>query len=126
MASASFTGRRSRPVSGQPRPWRGRARLPPRPPGAGGGGRPGLCPVPVGGDLLIVNRFGKHEAGGRGVRSVPAAAVARDVPVLAGLHGWNREAFEAFAKGLARHLPPGRAALAAWAEDVEPRAAEVA
>lgn len=36
-------------------------------------------------DLLIVNKFGKHEAMGRDFRSAIAAAVEWDVPVLLGL-----------------------------------------
>lgn len=79
-----------------------------------------------GADLLIITKFGKHEAEGRGFRSVIAEAVARDVPVLVGLNGLNRDAFVAFVEGLGTHLPPDRAALCAWAEDVVKRAAEAA
>ncbi|WP_371054619.1 DUF2478 domain-containing protein [Rhodosalinus sp. K401] len=75
-------------------------------------------------DLLIINKFGKHEAEGRGFRDVIAEAIALDVPVLVGLNGLNREAFEAFAGGLATHLPPESDALARWAEGVVNRAAE--
>lgn len=70
-----------------------------------------------GADLLIVNKFGKHEAEGRGFREVIAQAVAMDVPVLVGLNALNREAFEAFADGLAIPVPPERRALAAWVEE---------
>ena len=76
----------------------------------------------AGADLLIVNKFGKHEAEGRGFRDVIAEAMARDVPVLVGLNGLNRAAFEDFAAGLATHLPPEPAALARWAADVVPAA----
>jgi hypothetical protein len=68
-----------------------------------------------GGDLLIINKFDKHEAEGRGFRDVIAEAIAMDVPVLVGLNALNRQAFEAFAGGLATQLPPERAALMAWA-----------
>jgi Protein of unknown function (DUF2478) len=69
-----------------------------------------------GADLLIINKFGKHEAEGRGFRDVIAQAVAMNVPVLVGLNSLNREAFEAFAGGLAVQLPSERAALRAWVD----------
>jgi hypothetical protein len=78
----------------------------------------------AGADLLIINKFGKHEAEGRGFRNVIAEALARDVPVLVGLNGLNREAFDTFAGGLATHLPPERDALFRWAAAVVLRPAE--
>ncbi len=68
----------------------------------------------AGADVLIVNKFGKHEAEGRGFREVIAEALARDIPVLVGLNGMNLPAFEAFAGGLAVPLPPEEEALSAW------------
>jgi nucleoside-triphosphatase THEP1 len=65
-------------------------------------------------DLLIVNKFGKHEAEGRGFRDVIAEALALGVPVLVGANGLNRAAFLAFAGGLAEELPPTADALAGW------------
>lgn len=70
----------------------------------------------AGADLLIINKFGKHEAEGRGFRVVIAQAVAMDVPVLVGVNTLNRAAFEDFAEGLAIHLPPERGALADWVQ----------
>ena len=69
-------------------------------------------------DLLIINKFGKHEAEGRGFRDVIAEAVAMEVPVLVGLNALNRKAFEAFAGGIAVQLPSERAALASWVDGV--------
>lgn len=69
----------------------------------------------AGADLLIVNKFGKHEAEGRGFRNVIAQALARDIPVLVGLNSLNLAAFDAFAEGLATRLPPEPGALARWA-----------
>jgi hypothetical protein len=77
-----------------------------------------------GADLLIVNKFGKHESEGRGFRSVIAEAVAMDIPVLVGLNALNRPAFESFAEGLAIQLPSDPAALMAWVEDVTAKADE--
>jgi nucleoside-triphosphatase THEP1 len=79
-----------------------------------------------GADLLIVNKFGKHEAEGRGFRNVIAEAVAMDIPVLVGLNALNRLAFESFAEGLAVQLPSDPAALTAWVEEVTTRVDEVA
>jgi nucleoside-triphosphatase THEP1 len=79
-----------------------------------------------GADLLIVNKFGKHEAEGRGFRNVIAEAVAMDIPVLVGLNALNRLAFESFAEGLAVQLPSDPATLTAWVEEVTTRVAEVA
>lgn len=69
-------------------------------------------------DLLIVNKFGKHEAEGRGFRDVIAQALELGIPVLVGLNGLNRAAFQAFAAGLATPLPPEPDALAQWADAV--------
>lgn len=71
-----------------------------------------------GADLLIINKFGKHEADGRGFRDVIAQAVAMDVPVLVGLNTLNRTAFETFAEGMAAPLPPETASLTAWVDSV--------
>jgi hypothetical protein len=72
----------------------------------------------AGTDLLIINKFGKHEAEGRGFRDVIAEAISLDVPVLVGLNGLNRAAFEAFTGCLAISLPPELRALTDWAEGV--------
>ena len=67
-----------------------------------------------GADCLIVNKFGKHEAEGRGFRTVIAKALELDIPVLVGLSGLNRTAFLDFSEGFATELPPDPAALADW------------
>jgi len=71
-----------------------------------------------GADLLIVNKFGKHEAEGRGFRDVIAEALAMDIPVLVGVNSLNREAFERFTEGLAIPLAPEAAALRTWVDSV--------
>lgn len=65
--------------------------------------------------LLVVNKFGKQEATGRGLVPVIAAAVERGLPVLLGVNGLNLPAFLEFAGGAAQPLPPDPAALADWA-----------
>jgi len=78
-----------------------------------------------GADLLIVNKFGKHEAEGRGFRDVIAEALAMEFPVLVGLNTLNRPAFESFAEGLALRLPSDPAALMAWVNEVTASANEL-
>lgn len=64
--------------------------------------------------LLIVNKFGKHEAEGGGFRPLIGQALMQGVPVLTTLSPRNRTAFEAFADGLAEPLPGYAEALLAW------------
>lgn len=68
----------------------------------------------AGADLVIINKFGKHEAEGRGFRSVIAAALDRDMPVLVGLNAANREAFDRFSGGLAIELPADVSTVLQW------------
>jgi hypothetical protein len=67
-----------------------------------------------GADLLILNRFGKHEAQGRGFRGAIAEAAGLGIPVLLAASPLNREALERFCGGEALHLPPDPAAAMAW------------
>lgn len=77
----------------------------------------GLCEaeLALGADILIVNKFGKHEAEGRGFRLLIAQALEQGVPVLVGLNRLSREAFEAFSGGIAVGLAPTDRALRDWA-----------
>ena len=65
-------------------------------------------------DCLIVNKFGKHEAEGRGFRSVIAEALSLDLPVLVGLNGLNERAFHEFGGGLEERLAPSVDSLHGW------------
>lgn len=67
-------------------------------------------------DCLIVNKFGKHEAGGRGFRGVIAEAASMGVPILVGLNEMNREPFLDFTGGLGIELKPETDALVHWFE----------
>lgn len=69
-------------------------------------------------DLLIINKFGKHEAEGRGFRDVIGEALGMDVPVLIGLNALNKPAFEDFAGDCATAVPPESDAIAAWIASV--------
>ena len=68
-------------------------------------------------DCLILNKFGKHEAEGRGFRDLIAEAVMQDIPVLVGTNGLNAKAFMDFSGGLAAELPPVAEGLLSWLED---------
>ncbi|MCR8726020.1 DUF2478 domain-containing protein [Frigidibacter sp. ROC022] len=79
-----------------------------------------LCEAEVaeGPDILIINKFGKHEAEGRGFRALIAEALGQGIPVLVGLNRLSREAFDKFCEGLAVELAPDIQALRGWAEQV--------
>lgn len=65
--------------------------------------------------LLVVNKFGKQEALGRGLVPVIAEALERGLPVVVGVNGLNLPSFLEFAGGLAEHLSPDPLAVADWA-----------
>jgi uncharacterized protein DUF2478 len=68
-----------------------------------------------GADLLIINKFGPQEAEGRGFCGAIAAALGDGVPVLVGVGQGSRDAFDAFAGGMAKTLPAEPDAIRAWA-----------
>ena len=68
----------------------------------------------AGADLLLVNKFGKQEAGGHGFRPVIAAALEAGTDVLVGVNRMNLEALMAFAGDMAERLPAEAAALRDW------------
>ena len=65
-------------------------------------------------DCLIINKFGTHEAEGRGFRNAIAEALSRDIPVLVGLKRLNVDAFMEFSGGLAVRLDPNEDTLRDW------------
>lgn len=67
--------------------------------------------------VLLVNKFGKREADGRGFRPVIATALGRDIPVIVALHANILPAFATFADGMGAALPPDPAAIVAWVLD---------
>ena len=56
--------------------------------------------------LLIVNKFGKHEAEGRGFRMLIGSALEAGLPVLIGVNAMNMQSFQAFAGEMAEPLHP--------------------
>lgn len=67
-----------------------------------------------GADLLIVNKFGKHEAEGRGFRELIAEALAQGLPVVIGVNGQNVAAFHSFSGALAEPLAADAAQISGW------------
>lgn len=59
-----------------------------------------------GADMLVVNKFGKQEAEGKGFATIVAEALQRGMPVLVGVNGLNLPPFLAFADGCADVLQP--------------------
>ena len=69
--------------------------------------------------LLVVNKFGKHEAEGRGFRPLIGEALARGIPVLAGVNTLNHDAFIEFTQGIGKRLSADPAALEAWFSELD-------
>lgn len=67
-----------------------------------------------GADILIVNKFGKREAEGRGLAPVIAEALHQGIPVLVGVNGLNLAAFLTFAGEAIEGLPTGVDAVVEW------------
>ncbi|KDB01736.1 hypothetical protein U879_20675 [Defluviimonas sp. 20V17] len=65
-------------------------------------------------DALILNRFGKAEAEGKGLRGVAEQACLRGIPVLAALRPGHRADWEEFSGGAAVILPPDEARVLTW------------
>jgi nucleoside-triphosphatase THEP1 len=67
-----------------------------------------------GADLLIVNKFGKSEAEGRGLVPVITAALEQGIAVIVGVNGLNMADFQGFAADLSAPLPADLAAIQHW------------
>lgn len=72
-------------------------------------------------DILILNKFGKHEAEGRGFRALIAKALERRIPVLTGVNRLNAAAFDRFTEGMAKPLPAEVAQVLSWCQAHLPR-----
>lgn len=66
--------------------------------------------------LLIINKFGKQEAEGRGFRPLIGQALAQGLPVLTAVNGANLAAFSAFADGMGAALPPDLPTILRWCQ----------
>lgn len=72
--------------------------------------------APAGGapEALILNRFGKAEAEGQGLRGVAEQACLRGIPVLVALRPGHLADWEAFSGGAAAVLPPEEGVVLDW------------
>lgn len=73
--------------------------------------------IQEGADVLLVNKFGKHEADGRGFRSAIADALAREMPILVGVNALSLEAFIDFVGNDAVKLAPSLLTINQWLKD---------
>jgi nucleoside-triphosphatase THEP1 len=74
-------------------------------------------------DLLIINKFGKEEAHGRGLRPVIADALIAEIPLVIGVSTQNLRDFLTFVGDSATLLGPDSEAITAWCRNaVEHRA----
>lgn len=72
-----------------------------------------------GADLLIVNKFGKQEAQGRGLCPAITMAIEMGIPALVGMNQMNTPDFDAFSGGIAEHLSPDLGAIRDWYAKVQ-------
>ena len=76
----------------------------------------------AGPELLILNKFGKVEAEGRGLLDLVAAAIERDIPVVIGVPLRNLEAWRKFAGGMAVEFSSDPSELLDWMGRIFPAA----
>lgn len=68
-----------------------------------------------GADVLVLNKFGKREAEGGGLRQAIGTAVAAGVPVVIGVSERNREGLSQFVAELGVELPVSAQVICHWA-----------
>ena len=73
-------------------------------------------------DLVVANRFGRLESEGEGMIAEIGEAVAEGVALLIAVPLRYLDAWNAFAGGLDRQLPPQLEAMEAWWDDVRAEA----
>ncbi len=76
-------------------------------------------------DLLVLNRFGKGEEQGGGLRSVFEAAFVAGVPILTSVKQPYLDGWHEFSGGLSEPLPPETDAVLQWCCDAIARARQV-
>lgn len=74
-------------------------------------------------DLLIVNKFGKIEAAGRGFRPLIGDALDWGIPVIVGVNDLDRADLEAFTCGMGAIVATETARIVSWAETARRRSA---
>ena len=74
-------------------------------------------------DLLVINKFGKEEAHGRGLRPVIAEALLAEIPLLIGVSTRNLCDFLTFVGNSAARLKPDIEAMTVWCRNAIERGA---
>lgn len=67
-------------------------------------------------DLVVINRFGKREAEGRGFRDVIAQAIGAEIPVIVAINESSRAAWKEFTAGDGAILPATTAGIWKWCQ----------
>jgi len=67
-----------------------------------------------GADILILNKFGKQEAEGRGMRDPIVKAVDQGIPVLVGVNSSRLDSWNAFCGGDSAIFEPDDPAIDRW------------
>lgn len=80
----------------------------------------------TGADILIINKFGKHEADGRGFRVVIADAISRGIPVFVGVNELNLNAFIDFVGSDAVSVKPCEKDILEWIDSTSNADSQVA
>ena len=68
--------------------------------------------------LLVLNKFGKVECDGGGLRDLIASAIDRGIPVIIGVPERNLDAWRSFAGEFATELPDDAGRIAGWVEQI--------
>ncbi|MFH1806911.1 MAG: DUF2478 domain-containing protein [Pseudomonadota bacterium] len=68
-------------------------------------------------DILIIARFGRSEAEGRGLRDTISQALMADIPVLVGVRQEYEDVWQEFQGGIAQILPQDPAEILQWCQD---------
>ncbi len=68
--------------------------------------------------ILILNKFGKEEASGRGFFPVMAEALVLGIPVLSGVSALNFAAAQAITGGAAMQIEPTEEAIGFWLQSI--------
>lgn len=71
-----------------------------------------------GADVLIINRFGKQEADGKGLLFLIEEAIAQDIPVIIAVARSRWDLWISFAQGMSVLLPSNLGALTEWWDKV--------
>ena len=74
-------------------------------------------------DLLLINKFGREEAHGRGLRPVIAEALIAEIPLVIGVSAQNLCDFLTFIGDSAARLRPDVATITAWSRNAIERGA---